>query len=352
MATLVLVLFELYLRREVTYVVHRELAESRGLVEQSAEFLVTTGSQGRRLVPNADVIIKNHFTSGLDVEIKTNSLGLRHRELQTPKPANELRVLILGDSTTVMDYLPDAQTYVRLIEQKLQEGMPGRSVQVINAGIGNIGTEEQLQILREVGPVIQPDIVLLAYYLNDSRPPWGFSGEVGDGGWLRRHSLIADTIYRRFIEQNWQAERRVQFEWIPALDSLPWRSDHSAFLKLTELAKFDWGAGWVESEQSILQQHLREFSAEVREQGASPLLAIFPPRFQVEADFVEDLPQRVFAKFASELSIPSTDLLPLFRNKEDRGALFYDHCHVTANGAEVIAQALTPAILAVTQPGL
>ena len=40
----------------------------------------------------------------------------------------------------------------------------------------------------------RPDLVVVAFYLNDSRPPWGFtfSDEVGHPGWLRRHSVAAD----------------------------------------------------------------------------------------------------------------------------------------------------------------
>lgn len=335
---------ELYLRREVTYVVQHDLAAAGGTVEQTPEFLITVKEGHRRLAPNAQVVIRNHFTSHRDIPIATNSLGLRHRELTTPKPPHELRVLVLGDSTTIMDYLPDDETYVRQTEQLLRAQLSGRSLEVINAGIGNTGTEEQLALLKELGTRVQPDIVVIGYYLNDSRPPWGFSGEIGNYGWLRRHSLLLSTIYRLIRESIWGAERRVQFEWIPALESLPWREDRAAFLELARKARFDWGAAWEKSEQEQGTKVLEALVAEIRSLGAQPLGMIFPPRYQVESSFEERAPQEWFGALFQKLQVPYLDLLPALR-AEKTPDLFYDHCHLTEKGAARAAQKLAAALL-------
>jgi len=50
---------------------------------------------------------------------------------------------------------------------------PGRArVQAINCGVGDIGTREEADIFREKAAAIKPDLVVIEFYLNDSRPPW------------------------------------------------------------------------------------------------------------------------------------------------------------------------------------
>ena len=71
----------------------------------------------------------------------------------------------------------DEETYVKQTASALETAL-GYRVEVINAGVGDTGSQEQIDILEESGLQIQPDIVVLGFYLNDSRPPWGFSGEL------------------------------------------------------------------------------------------------------------------------------------------------------------------------------
>lgn len=123
---------------------------------------------GRRLTPNVEAIIKNHYTSGLDVTVKTNSLGLRHPELK-PKRAGEYRILAIGDSITAADYLPFKQTYPAVLAGELNSrGESGRQIEVINAGVGALGLREEYYLLMETGLQTKPDLVLLGLYLNDA----------------------------------------------------------------------------------------------------------------------------------------------------------------------------------------
>ena len=102
--------FEIYLRRAETHIVREFSGGEHPFVESDAEFLVRYTSRGRRLVPNSRVIIRNHRISGRDVTMEVNSLGFRDGELPAVKSAEELRILVLGDSITWASYLPAEET--------------------------------------------------------------------------------------------------------------------------------------------------------------------------------------------------------------------------------------------------
>ena len=65
---------------------------------------------GIRLTKNISGIIKNHFLSHQDVKIKTNKQGFRYKELNK-KSKKDFRILVLGDSITLADYVQYNETY-------------------------------------------------------------------------------------------------------------------------------------------------------------------------------------------------------------------------------------------------
>ena len=101
---------------------------------------------GTRLRPNAHVKILNGRLTKRDIEIHTNSLGYRNRELQEKTLT---RGLFLGDSITFEDYAHEAETWVRQIEARSwQTAWP---LETINAAKGGISTSDELAILEETG---------------------------------------------------------------------------------------------------------------------------------------------------------------------------------------------------------
>ena len=121
---ILLLAFELYLRFSETHIVKQESA----FAESDAELLVVYTSKGRRLVPNARLLIKNHRISGRDIVMETNSLGFRNEKVPEVKPADELRILVLGDSITWGSYLQAEETYVERTENYLRRSLKDRAV--------------------------------------------------------------------------------------------------------------------------------------------------------------------------------------------------------------------------------
>lgn len=338
---ILIVLFEFYLRREVSYIVQKGVRQSAGVVNQDPEFLVNYTNRGRRFIPHAEVTIVNHFISHEDVEVKINSMGYRDDESAVPKPPGLFRVVVLGDSITAGDYLPKDEVFVERIQYHLQKFMNRPDVDVINTGIGNIGTEEEINILEDGVEDLTPDVVVLGFYLNDSRPPWGFAGEIGDRGWLRRHSLLAEMIYRNIKQYDWVEEQgKVRFGWIKQRDKLDWKRDRGSFLKLAAAAESDWGAAWVDRGWEEVEKEFDRLERLSTQYGFKVLVTPFPVSFQVYADFIENTPQVKLEKLSRSHGFEFLDLLPLFRSENSDPDLFYDQCHPKKKANDFVGKAI------------
>ena len=94
-----------------------------------------------------------------------NSDGLRDREHAKAKPADTVRVVVLGDSFSEAMHVPMEQTFWFLLEQRLQEcnAFPGKKVEVINFGVSGYGTAQELMTLRQRVWDYSPDLVVLAF---------------------------------------------------------------------------------------------------------------------------------------------------------------------------------------------
>ncbi|MBI1381708.1 MAG: hypothetical protein GC161_11555 [Planctomycetaceae bacterium] len=112
---------------------------------------------------------------GLDLDLgshrlSTNALGLRGPEIALPKPTGHYRVLMIGDSVVYGWGVDDADTFVRRLEVEWNGRGDWRTYEIINAGHLVYDTVQQLALLRELGPVVQPDFVVLVYVVNDVEP--------------------------------------------------------------------------------------------------------------------------------------------------------------------------------------
>ncbi|HEX2254259.1 MAG TPA: SGNH/GDSL hydrolase family protein [Thermoanaerobaculia bacterium] len=99
-----------------------------------------------------------------------NRLGYRDRDHETAKPAATFRVVVLGDSIAagwgVEDY---ADTFPARLETELvRRGVPA---EVLNFGVTGYNTAQAVETLAARALAFDPDLVVLAYCLNDRRPP-------------------------------------------------------------------------------------------------------------------------------------------------------------------------------------
>jgi lysophospholipase L1-like esterase len=122
----------------------------------------------------------------MGVDVRTGSQGLRDRDYTFEKGAGEHRILVLGDSLTFGWGVPVERTYPKILERTLNNASAnGRVYQVINAGVGNYNTVQEVAYFKERGIRYRPDEVILGFYINDAEPV-----PARQDGWLARTSYL------------------------------------------------------------------------------------------------------------------------------------------------------------------
>jgi lysophospholipase L1-like esterase len=101
--------------------------------------------------------------------VRINSAGLRDVEHSKAKPANTLRIAIIGDSYAEALQVPLENAFWKVAENRLQNcsALGGKTVEVINFGVSGYGTAQELITLQKQVWEYSPDVVLLAFTTNN-----------------------------------------------------------------------------------------------------------------------------------------------------------------------------------------
>ena len=342
-----------------------ELSESP---EQGRGYFYIMTQTGRRLRANTQVIIDNHHLSHRKIEIKTNSLGYRNPEIDSIGK----RILFLGDSIVMGDYLNEQDTFVRQIGELAKK--EEKNWNVINAGVSGISLKNELSILTETGLSTVPNTVVLSFYLNDFQESPGVYIQDATfpffkDSWLIYY-LVKTVNYLQSSSQKTKIQniRHVDGDKIATVANYKkiyeeqniklskWESsfkknnEHSSTILRENpqlyneiIANFrDWGGAWSPEMWDYIYPLFTEFKQLSEKHDFQLLILCFPVRLQVESEGLFNYPQRQLSKLSQELDIPMFDILPVLRkdfqsNTED---LFYDQCHHTPYGNRIISKAV------------
>lgn len=105
-------------------------------------------------------------TQDFDVEVVTNSLGLRGPEVSVPKPRDRYRVLVLGDSFTFGWGIALDEVWHSRMARELQ-AQDARPLEIVGAGVPGWSPLQQFVFLEQRGLELQPDLVLWQLCTND-----------------------------------------------------------------------------------------------------------------------------------------------------------------------------------------
>ena len=307
---------------------------------------------GRRLNPNRIVTIENHRLSKKKVIIETNSIGYRNPEI---KNKHGKRILFLGDSITFQDFLNENETFVRLVEQKSQH--EGKDWETINSGVGSISLKTELAILMESGLQLEPDIVVLDFYLNDFQESKGVSitklPALLNKSWFAYYvinqfnQLSARMITHERVDlKTWQAH----FETKNKFSDGMFNENPQAFNSMIKNNFPDYGAAWSPDAWDYMLPLFAELKRLSVEHHFKLVIVGFPIYQQVYTEFLDDYPQQQLVRVGKVLDIPVLDLLPplraealrlqnpsMYHSQQIYQDLFYDQCHHTPAGSAFVA---------------
>jgi hypothetical protein len=151
--------------------------------------------------------------------VRINSQGLRDREHTFERPANVIRIAVVGDSFSEAKEVDQEATYWSVMERELNRLLPagGPRVEVINFGVDGYGLAQEYLVLKERVWQYDPQIVLLSgtlhsFVLHSSRKygtvsaegPVPFFVRSDEGGVVLDH--ISQQEQRSFVPQSRMSE--------------------------------------------------------------------------------------------------------------------------------------------------
>jgi lysophospholipase L1-like esterase len=252
----------------------------------------------------------------MGVDFVTNSQGLRDREFSFNRTPGVLRIVMLGDSLTVGWGVPYESTFSKHLEWLYAKD--GIKAEVINTGVGNWNTIQEVEYFLTKAYRYQPDVVVLNYFVNDAEPaPQSRPPSV-----IMRHCSVCvllagriDVALRQYsVRQSWQ----------------------DYYLRLYNDGN---GPGWIAAKGAI-----KKLSDYCKARGITLLIANLPElhdvtnyRFSTITDLVREA--------ARENDVPFVDLLPYLKNQESSTLwVTPPDPHPSALAHQLIAEGLFDAI--------
>jgi hypothetical protein len=329
--------------------------------------------------------------------VTINSQGLRDREIAYEAEPGTTRILMLGDSTTAAMQVTLEETFVKQLEDDLNEA--DGSWEVINGGVNAYGTDNELLFYRLEGQKYEPDIVFLNMYLandvynNNQFLERRFGGQsakpyfiLNDDGELELQNFPVEntetfgTKVGTFLKKHFQLPRFVAQtlalsggapDWLSPIISLfsGGRGDTSTG-DTPPPANNDPGEDVVETAVqtpprrpdvcdteplpvienawAVTQALVLQLQEEVEANGAQLAVLVIPAAPQIvspegEAEWYCDAPNDVLTSFLDEAGIPYLDMLPMFREEalNDGGPYYFERdFHMTTQGHDLASELL------------
>jgi lysophospholipase L1-like esterase len=291
------------------------------------------GTGSYRLKPNLDLRTR---VQDYDVRIRTNSHGMRWRELPLEKRGGLQRIAFVGDSFTFGCWSSsEDNSFVGVFEQRLN---PER-FEALNFGVGGFGPVDIELQLREQVLAFAPDYVVIAMFNgNDFRDAYLGAERVRivNGGAPFDPAVLERKIPAEFRESDFvrstPADERSPLK--RRLDDFAtWRllapllRQENLALEFRPSRRFTSYTFWsghpypqvAQQAVAATLQSLDRIHALLRKHGVRLAIAALPTQEQVYAerwsgkDFDISLPQAHLMQYARERGIPFLDLLPPLR---------------------------------------
>jgi len=117
---------------------------------------------GHVLAPDREVeMVRPEYA----ITARINRDGFRGAALATEPP--DLRIVCIGDWATFGEGVVESETYPARLESRLRAARPGRRIEVVNAGVPQYATVDELAWLRTFVGDLAPDVVVAQFYAGD-----------------------------------------------------------------------------------------------------------------------------------------------------------------------------------------
>jgi len=255
-------------------------------------------------VDSPDPLVGHHHKPNsrarlMGVEVETNSDGFRDDEYPIEKGPKR-RIIFLGDSLTLGWGVAKEETFEHRLESALNDVAP---TEIINLGVGNYNTTQEVNLFFDKGLKYDPDQVVLFYFINDAEP-------------VPQRSRFPGLGNYRIITFYWS---RLKALHARLSDSVGFQEFYSA------LYSGD-APGWKKSQAAFRQ--LRDSS----QQNGFDLRVVLLPEFHDLVDYPFTREHAMVTDFLREIEVPYLDLAPAFHDQRDAMSLWVSRDDAHPNG--------------------
>lgn len=242
----------------------------------------------------------------MGVTVGTNADGFRDDEYSVARNERH-RILFLGDSLTLGWGVEQEQSFEHLLEARLDAIRP---TEVINLGVGNYNTTQEVQLFLDKGAKYQPDQVVLFYFINDAEP-------------VPQKSRFPGLGHSRLVTFYWSRLKALRARLSPG----------TGFAEYYATLYRDGAEGWARSQAALL-----ELQQQSRARGFDLAVVLLPELHEL-VDYTFRKEHEIVMSFLRANGIRALDLAPAFANERDPHSLWVslDDAHPNARAHRLIA---------------
>lgn len=306
-----------------------------------------------KMKPNLNVSFN---TQEFKTKVATNKFGFREQK----EIFQDKAIMFLGDSFTLGHGVKYNETYVKQVEDMLNA--EGYAYSTYNFGVGGHGTLQQRKIIEKYIDDVKPEVIVLAFYVNDPRDNLeSCSYEVDKEGYLVKKGSSKGLIsgIKKFMHLNINLYRVINtvIYGSKVITSLFDSFAKAANLK-TPVDYKQYEPEYDEETQRAWNEtykHLDKINEISKKYGADFIIVYIPSKSQLDEDKQErmiqiyNLENPDFRKvnmnleeYTRENNIHSIDLTETFINNGGTEDNYYIiDPHWTVKGNNLVAQTIT-----------
>ncbi len=304
------------------------------------------------------------------VPVKINSQGFRdYDRYSQEKPEGVNRLLILGDSIVFGHGVPMRDTFAKKLEDKFNRDEVGE-YEVINTGVPGYNTFQEMVFFREIGLKYSPDVLVLAFCLNDPLAPIGNDNPQPSSSNTPTQAVDGQQVLQEGTSAA-KEEEGMPTTQLETPGSIPIPYNLKVFLdKHSELYKFVHkryhillqqlgirppifsllytdpnGVGW-----RITKESLKTIADLSHARDIKIVLMIFPVLFRLNDKYPFSQSHDLIRSEAQKYGFHIIDMLDIYRQYETESLTLGngDGIHPNTFGHEVAAEALYQSLISLT----
>jgi hypothetical protein len=273
---------------------------------------------------------RGYFDRDNGVVFTINSLGLRGEEVSAQKPAGTYRILGIGDSFTLGYGVKDDDTFLHRLQTQLNaQRADQRRFEVLNAGVGGYNTRDEVLYLEHRWQALNPDLVLIVFYVNDA---YNDSAILNNGqelgiyrhkpSGLAKYSYLCDLIQQRY--RAYQASQAVA-----AYYNGSFFTKAEASLESSGTNKMDW---------TVCRAALEHAAQITRQRKVKLGLVMFPELYNLKQGYPFLGVHKLVRETCQRLDIPFLDLMDTFRGCDSAALWVHPSDHHPNEQAHALAE--------------